>query len=399
MYSTRSFALALIFLHSSVPFLAAADIVYMQNGDRISGAVIGITDSTIRVTTEYAGDIEVQREAVFALETDGSFTVERDGGATIEGPLTLEGGAPGVRTEEGFVPVPMAGLVATVDAEPAAEDTPPGKWSGFIESGLTIRSGNTDTTDFTFKSRGARAGDWTKLTLTLSADYGEAESIINTRRYKGGVKWEGYLTERFYLLGLTSAEQDDGRKLDSRVTAGAGAGYIFVENEKRRLSVEGGVEHTWERWNPFTPQGRTDTRNRIRADAYERLATLTGQIDGEGGFGLGDWNELRLVFLDIREPLRNFETRDSDYIGARIAGEFTQQLFKDSTLSEKLVALPNLRDTGEYRLTNELAFMTPLTKALNLRVSLESEYDSLAEEESDVDAWNHMLKTGLRYEF
>jgi putative salt-induced outer membrane protein YdiY len=375
-----------------------ADVLHLRNGDRISGTVTGITDSAIRVTTEYAGDIEVGREAVFALETDGNFTVQREDGTPVEGQLTLEGGVPGVLTTAGFVPAPMTGLVVTVEPEPVAEEGKPKKWSGFVESGLTIRSGNTDTTDFTFKSSAERAGDWTKLTLTLSADYGEAESIINTRRYKSEGKWKGYLTDRFYLLGLTSAEQDDGRKLDLRLAAGAGAGYTFIENESRHLSLEAGVEHTWERWNPFTPQERTDTRNRIRTGAFERLAALTGQIDGEGSFGFGDWNELRLILLDIRDPLRDYETRENDFVSARITGEFTQRLFKESTLSEKAVLLPNLEDFGEYRFTNELALMTPLTKALDLRVSLESEYDSLAEE-SDVDAWNHMLKTGLRYKF
>lgn len=376
---------------------ATADTVYLNNGDRISGSVSGITASSIQITTDYAGDLELQRAAVFALDTDNSFTVQLDDGTTVEGPLTLQGGTPGVETAAGFQPASMSGLVATVEPE-TAEEEKPSIWSGFVESGLTVRSGNTDTIDFSLKSSAERAGEWTKLTLTLGADYGEAESVINTRRYKGEAKWEGYLTERFYLLGLTSAEQDDGRKLDLRATVGAGAGYIFIDNEKRHLSLEAGVEHTWERWNPFTPQERTDTRNRIRNNAYERLATFTGEIDGEGSLDLGRLNELRLIFLDIREPLRDYEVREEEFFGVRFTGEFTQQLFKDSTLSDKLVVLPNLEDVGEYRLTNELAFTTPLTKALNLRASLESEYDSLAEE-SDVEAWNHMLKTGLRYEF
>jgi putative salt-induced outer membrane protein YdiY len=383
----------LVILHMT----ATADTIYLNNGDRISGTVTAVTESAVRVTTEYAGDLEVQRIAIFALETDADFVVQLEDGTTVEGPLTLQGDTPGVETAAGFVSASMAGLVATVEPE-VAEEEKPSIWSGFVESGLTMRSGNTDTIDFSLKSSAERAGEWTKLTLTLGADYGEAESIINTRRYKGEAKWEGYLTERFYLLGLTSAEQDDGRKLDLRATVGAGAGYIFIDNEKRHLSLEAGVEHTWERWNPFTPQERTDTRNRIRNDAFQRLAAYAGEIDGEGGLDPSRWNELRLIFLDIREPLREYEVREEEFFGVRITGEYSQQLFKDSTLSDKLVVLPNLEDFGEYRLINELAFTTPLTKALSLRASLESEYDSLAEE-SDVEAWNHLLKTGLRYEF
>jgi putative salt-induced outer membrane protein YdiY len=397
MYTTLFRMFGILFLLVILHLSATADTIYLNNGDRISGTVIAVTESAVRVTTEYAGDLEVQRIAIFALDTDANFVVQLADGATVEGPLTLQGGTPGVETAAGFEPASMSGLVATVEPESAEEDKP-SIWSGFVESGLTMRSGNTDTIDFSLRSSVERAGEWTKLTLTLAADYGEAESIINTRRYKGEAKWEGYLTERFYLLGLTSAEQDDGRKLDLRATVGAGAGYIFIDNETRHLSLEAGVEHTWERWNPFTPQERTDTRNRIRNDAFERLAAFAGEIDGEGGLDPSRWNELRLIFLDIREPLRDYDVREEEFFGLRITGEYSQQLFKDSTFSDKLVVLPNLEDFGEYRLINEFAFTTPLTKALSLRASLESEYDSLAEE-SDVEAWNHLLKTGLRYEF
>lgn len=397
MYTTVFRMFGTLFVLVIPHMSATADTIYLNNGDRISGTVTAVTESVVRVTTEYAGDLEVQRIAIFALDTDAGFVVQLEDGTTVEGPLRLQGDTPGVETEAGFVSASMAGLVATAEPE-AAEEEKPSIWSGFVESGLTMRSGNTDTIDFSLKSSAERAGEWTKLTLTLGADYGEVESIINTRRYKGEAKWEGYLTERFYLLGLTSAEQDDGRKLDLRATVGAGAGYIFIDNEKRHLSLEAGVEHTWERWNPFTPQGRTDARNRIRSDAFERLAAFAGEIDGEGGLDPSRWNELRLIFLDIREPLRDYDVREEEFFGVRISSEYSQQLFKDSTLSDKFVVLPNLEDFGEYRLINELAFTTPLTKALSLRASLESEYDSLAEE-SDVEAWNHLLKTGLRYEF
>ncbi len=388
--------LGIVILLATIHMAAVADTVYLHNGDRISGTVTGISDETVRITTDYAGDVEVQRTAILALDTERSFTVQRDNGTTVTGPLTLEDGTPGVRTGSGFVPAPIAGLVSAVEPAPANPEGTPSLWSGFVESGLTLRSGNTDTTDFLFKSSATRDGEWTELTLTLSADYGEAESIINTRRYKGEAKWKGYLTDRFYLLGVASAEHDDGRKLDLRGTAGAGAGYAFIDNEKRHLSLEAGLEYAWERWNPLTPQERDETRNAIRTSAIERLSSLTAQINGD--INLSDVRNLRLIFKDIRDPLRGFESREEDYLSARITGEFTQQLFKDSSLSDKLVVLPNLNNFGEFRLTNELAFMTPLTKALNLRVSLESEYDSLAGE-SNVEDWNHTLKTGLRYEF
>ena len=77
---------------------------------------------------------------------------------------------------------------------------------------------------------------------------------------------------------------------------------------------------------------------------------------------------------------------------------YEQQLFEHSTVTGELLAHPSLEDFGEVQLTSKLAFVTPLRERLDLRIALESAYDSTADQ-SDVDAWDHTFITGLRYAF
>jgi len=49
-------------------------------------------------------------------------------------------------------------------------------------------------------------------------------------------------------------------------------------------------------------------------------------------------------------------------------------------------------------MTNELGFTTALSEHLRLRISLLTEYDSVAEEKG-VEPWDNYLLTSLRFEF
>jgi hypothetical protein len=117
-----------------------------------------------------------------------------------------------------------------------------------------------------------------------------------------------------------------------------------------------------------------------------------------GGLSLSGLERATGLLLDAVSPLRNAETRDFDDLSLRLSAAYTEKLFRASKLSETLVLYPNLSRSGEFRAVSELLFTTPLSEALLLKVSLRTEYDSLADE-SGVDAWDNTLLTGLRYAF
>ena len=96
--------------------------------------------------------------------------------------------------------------------------------------------------------------------------------------------------------------------------------------------------------------------------------------------------------------MRDFETREENYATARLGINYEQKLFERGTLSDTAVFFANLNERGEFRFTNELAFVTPLADKLDLRVALESEFDSLAQDQG-LEQWDHTLTTGISYSF
>lgn len=380
------------------------DTIYLKNGDTITGTVVSIKDGTVTFKHPDLGELKIKQDAVQSIATENPVAIKLDDETIVEAPLRVEDRVQGMEKEdEDFAPVAVEEIQALAENKEALLPKPPTeweRWSGYVEAGATWRSGNTDTFDATLSAGTTRKGVGNTLELRFFSAYSESEGELDTRRFGGEAKWQHYPFEnKFYTFLTGRGERDDGRKLDYRIQAGGGVGYDFFDTDRLHLSGEAGVVYTWEQWALFTPEEKDDRKNEIRSEAFGRLQTVLLNIISAGTFPSGAnvsalWDTIR----DIRDPLRDLEPRREEFPSARLALSYSQNIFDDSTLSDDLVVLPNLEDLGEYQLRNEFSFATALTQALQLRFTVRSEFDSMADE-SDVDEWDHTLITSLRYAF
>jgi len=384
---------------------SAEDVVHMTNGDRLTGEIQRLHDGSLLLDTPYAGTITLDWASVANVETATPVVLELADAPAVAGRLRPDADRQGIETDAGWREVDLASVTAVTSeaaAAEAAEEVPEATanpWSGSATAGLTLRSGNTDTLDIAMAIEAKRERERDTLTLGLSGAYGKAEDVLNTRRHTLDAKWQYYPHERLYIFGQGLEEQDDGRKLDLRVRATAGLGYDFIDTERTHFSGDLGLSHTWEDWAAYTPAERDAARTSVRDAGSARLRTLAlGLGDGSVTPTLQTLRDVAIAVLDIRSPLRGAETRSEQFMNLQLGLYFEQKLFEHSVLTEEFVAHPSLEDFGEVQLSSQLAFVTPLRERLDLRIALESAYDSTADE-SDVDAWDQTFITGLRYGF
>ena len=382
----------------------AVEIVYLNNGDKISGTLLGVKGDALRLQTEYAGEVLIKRDQVAAIESDRALVVQFDDGTRITGTLGADEGAPVIQTDDGARPVAPATIAfvapdtAALDA--AVEDARPKKWSGTVDSGLTLRQGERDTLDVVTGLQFQRKVPTHTLTLKLEAAYGEVESALSTQRVRGETKWQFYPAEKdYYYYLLNILEHDETRQLDFRGTTGGGFGYKFIENERRNLSAEAGFDYVYERWENFAQGERRellfDTREAIAQDLIDLGAAV---IRGNRMLNLPTVFQAGRLAAEFRDPDIGDEFRDEHHVNLRLAAHYDQVLFQNSKITEDFTFLPNLSDAGEFRAINEVAFTTPLAENLSLRVSLKNEYDS-DPGQGDLEKWDTIFVTGVRWEF
>ncbi len=145
-------------------------------------------------------------------------------------------------------------------APPAATvltNAPPPKpkaiWKSSIAAGLTMTSGNSETTLGTAAAGTDRKTDDNEWSLGADGAYGRSKTQGQTtttttaNSVHGFSQYNQLFTERFYGYGRVEGRHDEVADLSYRVSLGGGAGYYFIKNTNTDLSVEVGPGYVWQK--------------------------------------------------------------------------------------------------------------------------------------------------------
>lgn len=380
-----------------------ADTLHLHNGDRLTGTLRNADEKAVTFKTDYAGELTIKRERVRAIVTENDVAVRFKDGNVQEGRFALEGEAPVFIPQNASAPKAQSDIRAVAataaqlveDGSAEAQKT----WSGTVTAGTSMRAGSTDTADANIAVTLVRKRPKNTLTLDGSGHYGEVDSAINTRRVSAGARWQYYPRNRLYLFGRTAAEKDAGRRLDLRLEAGGGVGYDVIKRERRTLAFDAGFDYAREYWNTYSivelEQAKRAVRDAARTayGAYlqtqwrKPLVQWTFQ-DLLTGYRLG----FDAITADVEQ-----ETRSEAHVYVHLGARYEQTFFKKSVLAEALTIRPKIDAIGEYRLTSDLSFDTPLSDALSIRLNWRAEFDS--EAGRDRNAYDNTFISALRYAF
>jgi len=203
-------------------------------------------------------------------------------------------------------------------------------WSGLFDTGLSLTSGNSESTSFTLAGKAARATKRTKLSLYATEIYARSSvaGVSNTTAsaIRGGARMDFNLGERWFVFGLTDFEHDHFQDLDLRNVLGGGVGYHVIKEKTKTFDVFGGATFNQEYYSqPFHPPDLSTTRKTSEIVAGETL-------------GL--------------------------------------RLFSRTALTEQFSIFPNISDTGDYRLQFDATAATKIKNWLSWQVTFSDRYVS-----------------------
>ncbi|MGO8699334.1 MAG: YdiY family protein [Limisphaerales bacterium] len=135
---------------------------------------------------------------------------------------------------------------------------PTNLWQGSVSVGLTLARGNTDTT--LFSATGTAKKRWTGNDLTLGIEglYGESKNPGQTKSTETAESLHLYgqdnvnFTDRLFGYGRVDGLHDGISDIQYRFTLAPGAGYYFIKNKIRDLSLEAGPGYIFERLDDDT---------------------------------------------------------------------------------------------------------------------------------------------------
>lgn len=210
---------------------AGADVLVMQNGDRLTGDLVGMAGDRIMFETEYAGSLVVDREAVAHVETDDAFElVERNGSRRMT-----------VLTED----EPLA-PVAVIRRNRLRGLSLADSWQTHVDVSASAASGSRDEEDFRVLAESTlRRG---RMEHQLRADVlgeevdgertGDLLDVDYGLKLAFGPAW--------YVAGNAQYYQDRLKGIGERIALGASVGRRLRDTSFERWSVELGVSQVLE---------------------------------------------------------------------------------------------------------------------------------------------------------
>jgi putative salt-induced outer membrane protein YdiY len=354
---------------------AMADQITLKNGDRLTGTVVKSDAKTLLIKTEFAGDVNVQWEAVSGIVSSQPLHLALKDGQTIVGTVSTAENKFEVATKEtGAVSASKDAVVAVRnDAEQKAYDDQVERlrhprltdfWSGLLDTGLSDTRGNSESLTFSMAAKAARVTDSDKITSYTNVIY--SRSLVNgvtsttAHDIRGGVRGELNVSAKTFVFAFTDLEYDAFQHLDLRNVLGGGFGYHAIKTKNTNFDIFGGGSFNQEYFAAYSV---------VTTNPTPPPPTITTTVASV--------------------------TRKS---GEAVIGEsFNTKVNGRTTLGETFLFFPNVSSTGNYRVQFDISASTKLKNWLGWQVSYSDRY--ITNPPTGLKGNDQLLSTGLRLTF
>lgn len=333
----------LLFVFTVFAAVGEPVVVFLGNGDRVTGEITSENKTRIILKSPVAGRLTIPRDQIIRMVSPAALAAES---AKTNAPVAAATPAatpgpdsappPAAAPAPVAVPAPAALPMATAQAAPPVSTNAPARndpwlpgwltgawtnWHGNVQFGANVGWGTTDR--YALFANASASKKWGRTTslVNYSLNYGAVNDVMNANRMRGDTKVDVELSgnRRLYSYGLGGAGYDDIRQIEMEYLFGAGMGYRFLDRPGLVLSGELGSQYQ--------------------------------------SFSFSNASE--------RETM-----------AARIGENLTTKFGNNVTLTQRLGFTPGFEDFSDYQIRFGLTLSMPLFKPLTLNLNIIDEFDS-----------------------
>ena len=154
-------------------------------------------------------------------------------------------------------------------------------WTGKVELGGYITTGNSDTAGATGIAQATREGLKWRHKFYIQADYAESLGIATRRHLLAQWQPNYKIDDRLYAYGATVFESDPFLGYHERYSVSAGAGYAAIKESNMTLSLELGPAYRHTRFIDQRVEGSVAGRGTMDFD-WKVSPTITVSQDASG---------------------------------------------------------------------------------------------------------------------
>ncbi len=319
-----------------------ADTIVTKNGSSIYGKIIGIEGGKMKVATDFAGEIEIDKAQIDHFSSDEPIFVSFESGSSYVGKVTgTENGELTIATQDGDLSTSIdkvneswqPGTESPAAKRQAAELAKlERKWSYEAAFDLTGKSGNSDSTGLSTSFRAKLTGPDDTLQFYARANFEETDDVRSADDSRAGVDYANSLNDKWNWYVRSEFGRDVIKDIELYINTAAGFGYTFTKTERRELNVRGGIGY--------------------RFESYDDILLPDGSF----------------------VPRADLSSASADF------GLFHQENMKLGRLVNRLTYTPAFDDFANFRAVHDSSLELPMkSENYSIRLGLSNEYDSEAD--------------------
>ncbi|MFT7218397.1 MAG: putative salt-induced outer membrane protein YdiY [Candidatus Azotimanducaceae bacterium] len=239
MYFKKVLLVLLALAQASV---ALGDVIYLINGDRISGIITGISGGEVNIASMYAGELGIALDQVVKMSSEGKVALELPDGTV--GKFQLKPG-----TTAGDVLLLVAGTIVEVPLGEVKTPVVVEKyvWDAKADLSSVISRGNTDSQNTNLQANyKLKTGDHRyKIVLAMARE--ELDSITTKKKDRLNLGYDYLFFENWFFALDTTYERDPIALLDRRVSLNPALGYEVWGGPDRTLNFQFGAGYASEK--------------------------------------------------------------------------------------------------------------------------------------------------------
>lgn len=268
-----------------------ADVVILENGDRITGEIVRSGPSILKVETSYAGVVAISRKDISRIKSMGQSLQKVESSQ--------------VPPEEGAAKNTDTPSVEEVDD--AIEQSEDDEWEGSVNLATEFEGigGNTDRElDVNMSLLWER--DPHRFRMLGQVELNSIGSTTTKQNWLVIPRYDYFFTENVYASVLYGAKQEKYDGLNLRQTVGAGLGYEVFSNDVTELTSELGAYGTTDDYTNrpdegyVTPGWHLEFRRQLwedRIELYHRQFLFV-RVDESGQSLWQSWSGLKIPIRD-----------------------------------------------------------------------------------------------------
>lgn len=232
-------------------FTVGADLLYLKNGDRLSGTVRYMDGVKLVLATDYASSIAIDWTQIAELHMQRDMTLKLQDGRELQGDFSVNQSGDQLLLDG----QPVAGLEQLKDIRQMFAPTPKTftpTWRGRVELAAEVESGSSETEEYQGKLDVSYSAGRNRHSVELATEQERNQGERTKDRVRFVYQFDHFFDQHWYSASNYQYNRNKFKSLQRRNAIAQSVGYSFFENPVERFYIESGLSYTEERYDSGT---------------------------------------------------------------------------------------------------------------------------------------------------